>query len=76
MTFSKKAIRELIQRHIAQDITAYSWEQAEELRKSASLETVGTSHGIYGMNGAILRDRNSGNLYAITARNSTLFQLV
>lgn len=76
MTYTKKAIRELINCGIAEDITNYSFEQGEALRKSADLETVGTSHGTYGMTGAILRDRKTGKQYAITARNSLLFQMV
>jgi hypothetical protein len=36
-------------------------------------EKVGYSSGIYGINGGLLRGQSSGTLYAITARNSTLF---
>ena len=33
------------------------------------------STGVYGMNGALFKDE-SGKLYAITSRTSTLFQMV
>ena len=40
-----------------------------------SLEAIAISSGIYGLNGALLKDEN-GKLYAITARNTNLAQLV
>ena len=39
-----------------------------------TLRTVATSYGVYGINGALFEDEN-GELYKITARNSTLFQM-
>ena len=62
-------------RGIAKDITQYSFEEADALYKAHSLETIAVSSGIYGLNGALLKDEN-GKLYAITARNTTLAQLV
>lgn len=72
---TQRAIKSAIAEGIAQDITRYSFDQCNALRRAHSLETVALSTGIYGMNGAILKDEN-GALYGITARNSTLFQLV
>ena len=40
-----------------------------------NLETIAVSSGIYGLNGALIKDEN-GKLYAITVRNATLAQLV
>jgi hypothetical protein len=47
---------------------------AREL-KNKGISVVGISRGVYGMNGALLRD-NEGNQYVITARNTTLFYFV
>ena len=70
MKTTRKAIRETY----ATDITNYSFEQADELMNAHNLQTVAMSFGIYGMNGALFEDEN-GELYKITARNSTLFQM-
>lgn len=72
---TKKEIREYVRLGLAQDITAYNFDQAEQLRKTHTLNVVAMSFGMYGMTGALLQDEN-GKCYAITARNSTLFQLV
>lgn len=72
---TKKEIREYVRLGLAQDITAYDFDQAEQLRKTHALNVVAMSFGVYGMTGALLQDEN-GECYAITARNSTLFQLV
>lgn len=37
-------------------------------------EIIRASFGVYGMNGALLRDTATGDLYAITSRNSALFK--
>lgn len=37
------------------------------------LETVALSFGMYGMNGGLFRDNESGQLYAIPRRDSMLF---
>ncbi len=47
---------------------------ARELQKK-DLHVVGISRGIYGMNGALLRD-NDGNQYVITSRSPSLFYFV
>lgn len=52
--------------------------QAEEVTKelTESVDVLAVSHGIYGMNGALLKGRESGKLYGITARNTMLFRYV
>ena len=73
--YTQREIKNLVADGIAEDITRCSFSEIQELRAAASLEKVGYSAGIYGMNGGILKDMNSGKLYAITARTSALFQL-
>ena len=70
MKTTRKAIRETY----AIDITNYSFDQANDLMNTHTLRTVAMSFGVYGMNGALFEDEN-GELYKITARNSTLFQM-
>lgn len=67
---TQKAIREMY----AMDITNYSFDQANDLMTAHTLRTVAMSYGVYGMNGALFEDEN-GELYKITARNTTLFQM-
>ena len=72
---TNKAIREYIRLGLAQDITSYDFDQAEQLRKDHTLDVIAVSRGVYGMTGALLQDEN-GECCAITASNSVLFQLV
>ena len=70
----KKTTRKAIRETYAIDITNYSFDQANDLMNTHTLRTVAMSYGVYGMNGALFEDEN-GDLYKITARNSTLFQM-
>ena len=70
MKTTQKAIRETC----ATNITNYSFDQANDLMNTHTLRTVAMSFDVYGMNGALFEDEN-GDLYKITARNSTLFQM-
>lgn len=70
MKTTRKAIRETC----ATDITSYSFDQANELMRAHMLRIVAMSFGVYGMNGTLFEDEN-GELYKITARNNTLFQM-
>ena len=70
----KKTTRKAIRETYAMDITNYSFDQANDLMNKHTLRTVAMSFGVYGMNGALFEDEN-GDLYKITARNSTLFQM-
>ena len=72
---TQKALKKHVAAGMAHDITRYSFEEAEALRRAHSLETIAVSSGAYGLNGVLLKDEN-GKLYAITARGTTLAQLV
>ena len=76
MKLTQKEIKRFVSLGLAENITNYSFEDCNILRRNADLETVGISTGVYGMNGALLKDRNTGDMYAITARTSSLFQMV
>ena len=70
----KKTTQKVIRETCAIDITNYSFDQTNELMNAHTLRTVAMSFGVYGMNGALFEDENR-ELYKITARNSTLFQM-
>ena len=70
----KKTTRKAIRETYAMDITNYSFDQANDLMNAHTLRTIAMSFGVYGMNGALFEDEN-GELYKITARNTTLFQM-
>lgn len=72
---TKKAIKNLVAQGIAEDITHLSFNECNALRNVHNFSTVEVSSGVYGMNAALLKDE-TGKLYAITERNSRLFQMV
>ena len=74
LTLKQKELKDMARYGEAEDITAISDAEAKELKKKG-IETVGISRGVYGRNGALLRD-NEGNKYVITARSSNLFYFV
>ena len=74
LTLKQKELKDMARYGEAEDITMISDAEAKELKKKG-IETVGVSRGTYGMNGALLRDRE-GNKYVITARSSNLFYFV
>lgn len=71
--YTKKEIKNLVTLGAAENITSYSFEQMNEFLKVHNLERIGLSYGAYGMNAGLLKDIETGKLYAITARNSALF---
>ena len=74
LSLKQKELKDMARYGEAEDITTISDAEAKELRKKG-IETVGVSRGTYGMNGALLRDKD-GNKYVITARSSNLFYFV
>lgn len=71
--YTLSEIKKFVALGIAQDIKNAT--NAEVLELGKRCDTVGYSCGIYGINGGLLQDRASGAMYAVTARNSTLFML-
>ena len=67
---TQKALRRMICDGIA--INANSMEP-EQLPRN--VEKIAISYGIYGMNGGLFRDCETGELYVITARNTNLFRI-
>lgn len=71
--YTLSEIKKSVALGIAQDITTAPIPVVLEIGNRC--DKVGYSCGIYGINGGLLQDRTNGDLYAITARNSTLFRL-
>ena len=68
-TMKQKEIKNLVKLGIAIDITA----EEGNLDRYRQLDPIAVSRGKYGMNGGLLKDYETGKLYAITARNAALF---
>lgn len=51
------------------------FDDTSDFIKNHDFDKVGYSSGIYGISGGLIRDRKSGELYAITARNTTLMMI-
>lgn len=66
---TQKEIKNLVELGAAVDITS----EEGTLEKYRRLDPIAVSRGKYGMNGGLLKDSQTGKLYAITARSSALF---
>ena len=73
----KKTTLKIIKAQNAIDLTNLSPEACEELRaRERGFDKLEVSRGAYGMTGALLRGRESQQLYKITARCSNLFYFI
>lgn len=70
--YKLKELRELVRLGVAEDYTNKPSECIYTLRR---LEKVGYSSGVYGINGGLGEDKETGTLYAIIGRCSNLFIL-
>lgn len=70
--YTQKELRQLVRLGVAEDYTNKPSEYIYTLRR---LEKVGYSSGVYGINGELVQDTETGTLYAIIGRCSNLFIL-
>lgn len=70
--YTLKALRDLVRLGVAED---YTNKPAENLYTLRRLEKVGYSSGVYGINGGLVEDTETGQLYAIIGRCSNLLIL-
>lgn len=70
--YTQKALRELVRLGVAED---YTNKPAECLCTLRRLVKVGYSSGVYGINGGLVEDPETGTLYAIIGRCTNLFIL-
>lgn len=68
--YTQKELKNLVAIGAALNLTN---ESAEKI--PARYDKIGYSSGIYGINGGLIRDTDTGVLYAITARNSMLARI-
>lgn len=68
--YTQKELKNLVAIGAAVNLTN---ESAEKI--PARYDKIGYSSGIYGINGGLIRDTDTGVLYAITARNSMLARI-
>lgn len=71
--YTLKELKNLVKIGAASDITNFDFDQMNKFLHLHTLEKIGYSSGVYGINGGLMQDRNTGALYAITRRNGTLF---
>lgn len=71
--YTLKELKNFVRCGMAHDIT--NAPEAEILTLWKRCEKVGYSLGTYGINGGLIQDRETGEFYAITARNSNLFRI-
>lgn len=70
--YTQKELKAYIREGFSQDITTLSTEAMGKFLHKHNIDRVGYSCGKYGINGGLLEDRKTGELYTITARNSAL----
>lgn len=70
--YKLKELRELVRLGVAEDYTNKPSEYIYTLRRLAK---VGYSTGVYGINGGLVEDTETGQLYTIIGRCSNLFIL-
>ena len=70
--YTLKELRELVRLEVAEDYTNKPDDYIYTLRR---FEKVGYSSGVYGINGGLVQDTETGTLYAIIGRCSNLFIL-
>lgn len=71
---TQKELKNLVATNQAVDLTRYTMQQADELRKKEGyLTQIGYASGLYGCNGKLLKGNNTNTLYAITARTNAIY---
>ena len=70
--YKLKELRDLVRLGVAEGYTHKPSEYIYTLRR---LDKIGYSSGVYGLNGGLVEDMETGTLYAIIGRCSNLFIL-
>ena len=70
---SKKQLKTYITLELAKSIDRLSLEECRTLNAKCDFEKVAYCTGTYGISGGLLKDKKTGDMYAITARNTNLF---
>ena len=70
---TKKELKNYIALGLAKSLDDCSHNECRTINANCDLEKVAYCTGTYGISGGLLRDRKTGDMYAITARNGSLF---
>lgn len=70
--YTQKELHQLVRLGVAED---YTNKPSDYIRTLNRLDKVGYSTGVYGINGGLVQDTETGTLYAIIGRCSNLFIL-
>nr|DAG70328.1 MAG TPA: hypothetical protein [Caudoviricetes sp.] len=70
--YKLKELRDLVRLGVAEDYTNKPGEYIYTLRR---LDKIGYSSGVYGLNGGLVEDMETGTRYAIIGRCANLFIL-
>ena len=77
MKATLKDIRRYVATNAATDLTKKNFSEIDAIRVAeCGFETVAYSTGIYGVTGVLVKGNTSGKMYAVTARTSSLFQVM
>ena len=71
--YTQRELKNLVRCGMAHDLTNAT--TAEVMEQWEHGEKVGYSSGTYGINGGLIQNTETGEYYAITARNSNLFRI-
>lgn len=71
--YTLKALRELVRLGVAHDLTNAT--DVEIIEQQRHGEKIGYSSGIYGINGGLIQNTETGEYYVILSRNSNLFRI-
>lgn len=71
--YTQKELKNLVRCGMAHDLTNAT--AAEVMEQWEHGKKVGYSSGTYGINGGLIQNTETGEYYAITARNSNLFRI-
>lgn len=70
---SKKELKSYIASGFAKSINCLSLEECRALNAECDFEKIAYCTGKYGISGGLFKDKKTGDMYAITARNTNLF---
>lgn len=77
MKTTLKEIRRYVTTNAAEDLTRKGFAEIDAIRVTeCGFETIAYSAGLYGCTGVLVKGNTTGKLYAVTARNSALFQVM
>lgn len=65
-------LKALVKDGAAVSLNNYGFAEMRDFLQSHTLDKIGYSSGVYDINGGLLKDTETGKLYAITARNTAL----